>query len=291
VLLAGDGGDAAAVVYTLPTVPDATPSRAGGSAAGSSPDAPCALALVDLRTGAVAAASPVCAPRELPAGLALEPTPDGPLAYLALWRRATPAGATPAGGPFLPAGARLRRLAARTGAPLGEAPVNGLPRPAEAGGSLLLAPGPGGQEHPALYYVEALPGSRLATWGAAEYAWQFPLSAGWRLLRLAPERLEPEAAWPLAFAPSGLCLAPDGAQAYAFDALSDDLVQIDLATGRPGVLTRVPGHRPWGLAVTADRLYAASPPGGEVWVYDRAAGRRVAALRAGRTPAGIGLAP
>jgi hypothetical protein len=124
-LLAGDGGDYAAAVY-------ASPEGGGGRAPA---DAACGLALIDLRTGAVEAAYPVCAPRELPTGLALGRTPEGPVAYLALWRRATPADRA-----FLPAGARLVRLAARTGAPLGEAPANGLPRPAGAGGSLRLAP-------------------------------------------------------------------------------------------------------------------------------------------------------
>jgi hypothetical protein len=279
VLLAGDNGDRAAVAYTLP-------GRSTGDAEGLPPEAPCGLALVDLRTGAVEAAYPVCAPRELPTGLALEDTADGPVAYLALWHRATPAGPG-----FRPAGARLRRLAARTGAPLGEAPADGLPRPPAAGGSLLLAPGPGGGARAPLYLVAAVPGSRLATWDATEYAWQFPLSGGWRLQRLAPDTLDPEADVGLAFAPAGLAVAPDGARAYAFDALSDDLVQIDLSTGRLGLLARLPGSRPWGLAVTADRLYAANPPGGEVWVFDRAAARRVAALRTGGAPVGIGLAP
>jgi DNA-binding beta-propeller fold protein YncE len=139
--------------------------------------------------------------------------------------------------------------------------------------------------------VEALPGSRLGAWGAAEYAWQFPLSAGWRLLRLAPDDLEPEAALPLAFAPSGLCVAPDGAAAYAFDALGDGLLRVDLATGQTSELARVPGHRPWGLAATADRLFVASPPQGQVWALDGATGRRLQALPVGRAPAGIGLAP
>jgi hypothetical protein len=278
VLLAGDGGDHAAVVYTV----DAPP---GGGAAGPGrpPAAPCGLALLDLRTGAVEAAHPVCAPRELPAGLALERTPEGPVAYLALWRRATPADR-----PFLPAGARLRRLAARTGAPLGEAPLAGLPRPPSHGGSLVAAPGPGGAGR--LYVVEALPGSQLATWGEAEYAWQFPLSAAWRLRRLAPEGLEPEAEVRLAFAPAGLVVAPDGAVAYAFDALGDRLVAIDLATGQTGELARVPGHRPWGLAAAGDRLYVADPQRGEVAVLDRQ-GRRVGGLRAGRAPAALGLVP
>jgi hypothetical protein len=278
VLLAGDGGDHAAVVY----------APAGAGAGRAPPAAPCGLALLDLRTGAVEAAYPVCAPRELPTGLALERTPEGPVAYLALWHRATPADR-----PFLPAGARLLRLAARTGAPLGEAPTNGLPRPPAAGGSLLLAPGPAGGGRPALYVVEALAGSgsEQATWGAAEYRWRFVLATAWRLRRLAPEDLEPAAEVRLGFAPSGLAVAPDGAAAYAFDARGDDLVEVDLATGRTRVLDAVPGHRPWGLAANRDRVYFAAPPRGEVLAVDRATGRRALTRRTGRAPVGIGLAP
>jgi hypothetical protein len=276
VLLAGDGGDHAAVVYALQ---GAGPGR-------TAPDAPCGLALIDLRTGAVEAAYPVCTPRELATGLALEQTPEGPVAYLALWHRATPADR-----PFQPAGARLRRLAAHTGASLGEAPAAGLPRPPAAGGSLLLAPGPVEGGHPALYAVEALPGSELATWGAAEYGWQFALSAAWRLRRLTPDDLEPEAEVRLGFAPSGLAVAPDGTRAYTFDARSDDLVEIDLSAGKTRVLDHVPGHRPWGLAATHDRVYVASPPRGEVWVVDRQRDRRVQAVRVGPAPVALGLAP
>jgi hypothetical protein len=278
VLLAGDGGDHAAVVYA--------PQGAGPGWA--TPDAPCGLALIDLRTGAVEAAYPVCTPREFATGLALEQTPEGPVAYLALWRRATPADRA-----FLPAGARLLRLAARTGAPLGEAPTNGLPRPPAAGGSLLLAPGPAGGGRPALYAVEALagPGSEQATWGAAEYRWRFVLATAWRLRRLTPEALEPAAEVRLGFAPSGLAVAPDGTRAYAFDARGDDLVEVDLATGRPRVLDAVPGHRPWGLAATRDRVYVAAPPRGEVLAVDRATGRRALTRRTGRAPVGLGLAP
>jgi hypothetical protein len=279
VLLAGDGGDHAAAVYAA-----AAPPGGGTADPERPPEAPCGLALLDLRTGAVEAAYPVCAPRELPTGLALEGTPEGPVAYLALWHRATPADRA-----FLPAGARLRRLAARTGAPLGEAPAGGLPRPPAAGGSLLLGPGPAGGGRPALYAVEALPDSELATWGAAEYGWQFALSTAWRLRRLTPDDLEPEAEVRLGFAPSGLAVAPDGASAYVFDARGDDLVEVDLATSRTRVLGQVPGHRPWGLAATQDRVYVASPPRGEVLSIDRATGRRALTLRTGHAPVGIGL--
>jgi DNA-binding beta-propeller fold protein YncE len=139
--------------------------------------------------------------------------------------------------------------------------------------------------------VEALPGSELATWGAAEYRWQYALSAAWRLRRLTPDALEPEAELRLGFAPAGLAIAPDGASAYVFDARGDDLVEVDLATGRMRVLGQVPGHRPWGLAATRDRVYVASPPRGEVLALDRATGRRALTLRTGRAPVGIGLEP
>jgi hypothetical protein len=267
VLLAGDGGDYAAVAY-------ARPAR----------DEPaCGLVLVDLRTGRAEAPHLACTPRELVAGVALERSSEGPIVYLALWRRAAPPDRT-----FAPAGARLLRLTARSGAPLAEAPLDGLPRPAAYGGSLLFASSPLGGGR--LYAVEALPGSQLATWDEAEFTWQYPLSAGWRLRRLSPQTLEPEVEMRLPFAPTGLAVAPDGA-AYAFDALGDRLVTVDLGTGRAAELARVPGHRPWGLAATASWLYAAGPPDGRVWVLDRSTGRRVAALRAGRAPVAIGVAP
>ena len=160
-----------------------------------------------------------------------------------------------------------------------------------AGGSLLQAPDPGGGTRPALYSVEALPGSSLATWDETEYAWQFALSAAWRLRRLDPETLEPAAELRLGFAPSGLAVAPDGWRAYAFDARSDDLAEIDLATGQTRVLDRVPGHRPWGLTATADRVYVAAPRSAEVWAVDRQRGRRVQVVRVGPAPVALGPAP
>jgi len=282
-LLAGDGDAHAVALYTVaPVGPPEPPGPPGPS--GSPAEAPCGVAVIDLRTGTVEATHPVCTFRELPTGVALERAAGGAVVSLVLWHRATPPGRD-----LLPAGARLVRLAARTGTLLGEAPLSGLPRPPAHGGSLLRAPGPDGADR--LYVVEALPDSRLATWGEAEYAWQYPLSAGWRLHRLAPGGLEAEAGLPLAFAPAGLAVAADGTRAYAFDALGDAVLALDLTTGRAAPLARVPGHRPFGLAVGGDRLYVASPPAGRVLALDRATGRRVLTLRAGRAPAGIALAP
>jgi hypothetical protein len=279
VLLAGDGGAYAAVVYASPADGDAN----------QLPAAPCRLALVDLRSGAVEADYPVCARSELPTGLALEDAASGLVAYLTLWRQAIPAGTS---GAFRPAGTRTVRLEARTGAPVAEVPSDGLPRPATAGGSLVLAPGSGGTSgvgRPTLYAIDALPGTELATWGETELGWQYALSAEWRLRRPAPDSLEPEAELRLDFAPAGLAVSPDGAQAYAFDQLSGDLVQVDLTTGYWDVLARVPGYHPWGLAVTSERLYAAHPRGGQVWSFDRSDTRRLRVLRVGRAPTALGI--
>jgi hypothetical protein len=272
VLLAGDGGSAAAAVYTL------------RDAAGREPGPACGLALIDLRRGEVAQTFPVCAPREVPTGLALERTGEGPVAYLAVWRPAV----RTADGSFLAAGARVLRLEVDTGAATAQAALGGLPRPAAAGGSLLLAPGPDGGRR--LYCLEALPGSELATWGAQEFGWQYVMSSHWRLSRLAPDTLLPEEVLRLDFAPSGLSVAPDGTRAYAFDALGEGLLQIDLATGQSAVLARMAGHQPGGLAATDDRLYAAHPALGQVWVFDRQRGQRVQTFRAGRSPVALSLA-
>jgi hypothetical protein len=294
VLLAGDGGDHAAAVYVPPIGEAGGAGQAAPGGGREPPGAPCALALIDLRTGAVEAAYPVCTPRELPTGLALQRATGGHTVYLATWNRAAPPGQSDQG--LALAGARVRRLVARTGALLSEAPLNGLPRPPAAGGSLLLAPGFAGAagsgpgpDH--LYLVEALPGSLLATWGEVEYGWQFPLSATWRLRWLVAGSLDPLGEVRLSFAPSGLRVAPDGTRAYAFDALGDSLVEIDLATGQTTVLDRVPGHRPWGLELTPDRLLVASPGGGEISVLHLRRARPLQAFRAGRAPAGVALAP
>jgi hypothetical protein len=155
----------------------------------------------------------------------------------------------------------------------------------------VTAAGAAGAGREVLYSVEARPGSQLATWGEVEYGWQFTLSAEWRLRWLAPDSLDASGEVRLTFAPSGLSIAPDGTRAYAFDALGDDLVAIDLATGHTTVLAQVPEHRPWGLAVTPDRLFVASPRSGELRVLDLQGARRPQVLRAGRAPAGLALVP
>jgi hypothetical protein len=90
VLLADDGGDHAAAAHGV----------AGAAGARAAPtEAPCGLALLDLRTGAVAAACPLSAPPEPPTGLALQPTAAGPVATVPPVRRGGAAGADPARPP------------------------------------------------------------------------------------------------------------------------------------------------------------------------------------------------
>src|SRR5206468_2462460 len=121
----------------------------------------CRLALVDLRSGNLQAPHPACDPRDIVTGLALAATSAGPVAYLAIWRPAALVN-----GEMRPAGAQVVELSAATGALIAETPLTGLPRPAAAGGTLALAPGPYG---PALYCVEAMPGSTWDRWSEQEY--------------------------------------------------------------------------------------------------------------------------
>jgi hypothetical protein len=277
VLLAGDGGSYAAVVYVLTSSPAADgldAARPGGTS--------CRLALVDLRSGASEAAHTVCGAGDLPTALALETTAAGPVAYVAVWSRAAQGSMGPRA-----AGARIVAVQARTGAALATLPLAGLPRPASSGGSLILAAGPGGAGR-RLYGVEALPGSETATWSDQEYEWVSAMSGGWHILQVAPGGLVAERAVALDFAPVGLSVAPDGAQAYAFNARDDSVMRIDLATGRAAALGRVAGYRAGGLAATSDRVYVANPWDHQVWVFDRHQNRRVQMIPVGREPVWIG---
>jgi hypothetical protein len=294
-LLAGDGGDYAVAVYALATPPagdpDAAAPRAGaGDPAASPSSSPCRLALIDLRSGTVEHVHPVCTSRDLPTGLAMEDTPGGPVAYLALWSQAAQgAQAGQEEATFAAAGARIVALQARAGLQLDVVPLTGLPRPIPFGGSLLLAPGPTGAG-PRLYCVEALPGAEFGSRSEQEYDWLFPMSSAWLLRRLTPEPLQTEETLHLTFAPVGLRVAPGGAHAYAFDARSDELRQIDLTTGQTTVLGRVPSYSPTGLVATRDRLYVASPRANQLWVFDRQRGRRVQVIPTGRRPVWVGQA-
>ena len=85
-VIAGDGARHAVAAYAL---------RGEG---GGTPGPACRLALIGLADAVVERALPVCAgERDLVQALALERGPDGPIAYVALWRQAAP-GAGP-GGP------------------------------------------------------------------------------------------------------------------------------------------------------------------------------------------------
>jgi hypothetical protein len=185
VLLAGDGGAYAAVVYVF-----AAATARDGTDSGRSATAACRLALVDLRSGAVEAAHTVCGPGDLPTGLAMETTAAGPVAYFAMWSRASQGSASSRA-----AGARIVAVQAKTGAMLATVPLAGLPRPVSSGGSLLLAPGPNGSGR-RLYCVASLPNSEIATWDEQEYEWQSVMSGAWRIMPLTPDRLVAERAIP-----------------------------------------------------------------------------------------------
>jgi hypothetical protein len=86
-------GDAAVVAYAGPPPAPEPDPRTGPSPAGG-----CRLALVDLRTDTAAPAPLVCHAGETITGVALERTPDGPGAYLAL---AGPQGGRGAAAPAL----------------------------------------------------------------------------------------------------------------------------------------------------------------------------------------------
>jgi hypothetical protein len=279
VLLAGDGERYAVVISLL-----ALPLADDGAGESRRSGAVCRLALVDLRSGTVEAIHTVCAPGDLPTGLAMETTAAGPIAYVAVWSRAAQVGAN-----LRLAGARVVAVQARTGRMLAALPLAGLPRPISSGGSLILAAGRNGAGR-RLYCVEALPGSDLATWSAQEYEWQAAMSGSWQIRELALDPLTAERAVPLAFAPAGLTVTRDGAQAYAFNARDDSLMQIDLASGHATGLAKVNGYSAYGLATTEDRVYVANPPADLVWVFDRQRGRRVQVIPAGRKPVWIGVA-
>ena len=73
--LASDGEHTAAVIYGI----------VRHSPAGKPEVAPCRLATIDLRSGAVLKVHPLCSVGETVGGLALEAGPGGTLAYVAVW--------------------------------------------------------------------------------------------------------------------------------------------------------------------------------------------------------------
>jgi hypothetical protein len=270
-LLAVDG-DAAVVAYEEPPA-DADPVPEGN------PARRCRLALVDPRTDTAAPTPPVCRAGETVVGLAVERTPGGPVAYLAL------AGRQGGGGPAAPAArGRVVMVAVDSGAALGSYPLAGPPQ------ALVLAPGPGRRGR-RLYCLQAPAGPTPGTVGAGGNGPPPAPDTGlWLLLGLDRDALRPVAAHALAEAPRALAVAPDGDRAYA---LSDAggaggaaLLAVDLATGRAAGRTALPGEGA-GLAVTAQRVYVADPRGDALWVVDRSGGALRPPVRVGRRPVDV----
>jgi hypothetical protein len=278
-LLAGDGQQAA-VVYT----------------AGAQPGGVCRLALVDLGSGEVTATHTVCQPRDVVTGLALEATPAGSIAYVAIWTPASDPASARTAAQDRPADAKQARarivaLAAQSGAIVGEAPLSGMPRPAVSGGSLVLAASPYG---PALYCVQAATPSVWDRWSEQEYAWAYQLSRRWQLLALQPTSLETLGTYDLVFAPQSLAVSPDGAQAFTLDGSgtthgATPVMVTDLVTGTTGQLLRLPGTVNGDLAATSERLYAANPYGNGVWSAARTGDRAVRTIPTPRAPTGIAV--
>jgi hypothetical protein len=254
--LAADGGRLATVVYHTPADDPAAPAPR------------CRLTVVDVPAGVVHATRPVCAPRELVSGVAIETSgPAGPLVYLTV-RADAPAGAGPlatgrivAQHPETGATAAVLRLA--------HAPT--LP-------TLGSAPGGVGRR---LYVVEAISTPEQEP----------PAPYRGRLLGLHPATLQIEAEYPLDSPPSRLAIAPDGDDAYAL--VEGAVIRTDLTSGREQRLAALPGTG-LDLAVTDERVYVVSGAAQNVvWVtaLRAGAGTRVESIRVGRGGVGIVVVP
>ncbi len=265
-VIAGDGERHAAAAYALPS------ERAGR------PGPTCRLALIGLADAAVERTLPVCAgERDSAQALALARGPDGPIAYVALWREATPGGG--------PGSGRLAAVHPATGAVLASAPLPGIPE------QLLLAPAPEGPGR-RLYAVAAVPTAEASQDGAAGAGALAAEAAEWRLTGLDPATLHVESEQRLPYRPLWLGVAPDGRRAFAVagptSLLTPSVVlRVDLLGGGAALLREAPG-RVIGLAVTDDRLFLADPEGDRLWATDHR-GRQARTVRVGRHPIAVAL--
>ncbi len=265
-LITGDGGHHAVAAYAL------------RSAGAGRPGPACRLALIGLADAAVERTLPVCAGEgDSVQALALAPGPDGPLAYVALWRQAAPGAG--------PGGARLAAVHPQTGAVRASAPLPGVPE------QLLLAPAPEGTPR-RLYAVAAVPSAGASQDGAVGAGALAAEAAEWRLTGLDPDTLHVESEQRLPHRPLWLGVTPDGRRAYAVAGPTSlltpsVLLRIDLHTGSAALLRDAPG-RVMGLAVTGDRLFLADPDGDGLWVMDHG-GRLGRPVRVGRHPVAMAL--
>ena len=267
--LAGDGAHTAAVAYTV-----ARPAPAWGL---TGEEAPCRLALVDLRSGTVRRILPLCDSGDALAGLALRPGPDGLSIYAALWS----AGAGP--------GARSRLLAldGATGDITAAYSLDGLPN------QVVMGPAPGGQGLRLYSVVTAGP---VGETDREDVADRFAGAGSWQLLGFDPATLALESDFLLWQPPYSLVVSSDGAHGYAFTesarlAAGAELLEIDLATGDTRRVVLTPGAGISAFAVAGDRLYVPDAMGDAVWVFDRHRGTVLGRVAVGRHPLWITGAP
>jgi hypothetical protein len=273
--LASDGEHTAAVIYGIMR----------HSPAGRPESAPCRLATIDLRSGAVLKVHPLCSVGETVSGLALEAGPGGALAYVAVWSEFPEAPGASGGPPApssLPSG-RVLALHAEEGSARAAFPLEGIP------GQLVLGPSPerAGRR---LYSVSTV--GQVEDNGYVDGSSAFSRAGAWQLLGLNPTTLEVESVQSLPFPPQWLAVAPDGAHAYALvgqQALTSTtpLLMIDLVSGDSRILSRVPGSGISALAVAGENVYVPDAMKDVVWSVDRRHGHLVARLAAGRRPLGI----
>ena len=216
-VIAGDGARHAVAAYAL---------RSEGA---GRPGPACRLALIGLADAAVERTLPVCAgERDSVQALALERGPDGPIAYVALWRQAAPGAG--------PGAARLAAVHPQTGAVRASAPLPGVPE------QLLVAPAPDGAPR-RLYAVTAVPSAEASQDGAVGAGALAAEATEWRLTGLDPDTLHVESEQRLPYRPLWLGVTPDGRRAFAVAGPTSLLTPSVRAADRPARRERVAAAR------------------------------------------------
>jgi YVTN family beta-propeller protein len=269
--LAGDGDGHAAVVYL------------GGTAEDTMARWRCNVALIDVGSGAVERAHPVCAEGERPTGLALVDGLDGPTAFVGLWRSEGTAGTVE--GQRRAARGRVVAVDMATGSIVAAHQLGGVP-------SALMRPPAGGPPGGPIYAFEAIPRpDSLQPEDPGD-------ALGWHLLELHPATLELQALRVLSYPLRWPVLAPEGRDLYAAAGSGSSgpgsgggitIVHLDLATGDLRVLADVPAWAPGGPAVTGARVYVPDMRGNRLTVLDRRTGRILTRIPTGRQPVGVAV--
>ncbi|MDQ3702586.1 MAG: hypothetical protein M3442_16930, partial [Chloroflexota bacterium] len=221
----------------------------------------------------------LCGDEDSVRDLALGQSEWGPTVYAAVWT-----GPRLVDGRWSAGGGRIVALQAETGRRTGGYPLDGVP------GQVSFWQGHAAQDR-SLYVLESFPGTATAD-GQTEH-----VAGGerrWRLLRLDPATLTPEAVYPLPHPPqpqARFAVAPEGGQAYVLtghDAGSGGaaLLDVDLLSGATSRFVVLPGAGV-ELAVAARYIFVTNPSGGEVWVIDRRQRRIVRTVPLGQRPLAV----